>query len=139
MIGSLLSHWYLPSLYEENRFLNVVIAAEAVERIRTQEQGLNFQHALERLAKDAGATFEALVDDVASWSKEVVQLRVNQVVHRGLGEDIDSSRLHVLTESLYYLVVLCLLRECGVPEDAFSNIKQHRRFMHLANRLREVR
>ena len=135
VIGSLLSHWYLPRLYEENRFLNVVIAAEAVERIRTQEQGLNFQRALERLAKDAGSTFEALVDDAESWSKEIVRVRINQIVHRGLGGEVEGSRLYDLTESLYYLVVLCLLRECGVPENAFSNIKQHQRFKQLGHRL----
>ena len=54
VIGSLLSHWYLPSLYEENRFLNVAIAAEAVERIRNREQDLKFQHALERLERMQG-------------------------------------------------------------------------------------
>ena len=139
VIGSLLSHWYLPSLYEENRFLNVVIAAEALERIRTQQQVLNFRHALQRLAKDAGDTFEALVDDIGAWSNEVTRVRVNHVVHRGLGGDINGLRLYDLTESLYYLVVLCLLRECGVPQDAFSNIKQHHRFRQLAHRLREVR
>ncbi len=138
VIGSLLSHWYLPSLYEENRFLNVAIAAEAVERIRTREQDLKFQHALERLAENAGDTFEALVDDVKSWSREVVQVRVNQIVHRGLRGDIDGSRLYDLTESLYYLVVLCLLRECGVSENAFSNIKQHQRFKQLGHRLRRL-
>ena len=135
VIGSLLGHWYLPSLYEENRFLNVAIAAEAVERIRTQEQDLKFQPALERLAENAGDTFEALVDDVKSWSRELVRVRVNQIVHRGLRGDIDGSRLYDLTESLYYLVVLCLLKECGVPENAFSNIKQHQRFRQLARRL----
>ena len=134
--SSLLSHWYLPSLYEENRFMNVVIAAEALERIRTQQQNVNFKKALESLAEDAGDAFEVLVDDVESWAKEVVQVRVNQVVHRGLGGDVDGQRLYDLTESVYYLVVLCLLRECGVPEGAFSSMKQHQRFRQLARRLR---
>ena len=84
----------------------------------------------------SGDTFEALVDDVKSWSREVVQVRVNQIVHRGLRGDIDGSRLYDLTESLYYLVVLCLLRECGVSENAFSNIKQHQIFKQLGHRLR---
>lgn len=136
VVSSLLSHWYLPSLYEENRFLNIVIAAEALERIRTQQQNLNFRYALQRLAKDAGDTFEALVDDVESWSEEITRVRVNKVVHRGLGGDIDGSRLYDLTESLYYLVVICLLKECGVPENAFSSIQQHQRFRQLGHRLR---
>lgn len=76
-------------------------------------------------------TYEPLEKD---WL-EVVKVRVNQIVHRGLGRDIDGSRLYDLTESLYYLVVLCLLKECGVPVSAFSNIKQHQRFRQLGHRL----
>ena len=138
VIRSLLSNWYLPGLYGDIRFLNAAIAAEALERIRTQNQNVNFRRALLNLAKRAGDTFQALVNDIESWSREVTQVRVNQVVHRGLGEDIDPLRLRDLTESLEYLVVLCLLRECGVPETTFSSIQQHGRFVRLADWLREV-
>ena len=54
VIGSLLSHWYLPTMYTDNRFLNIVIAAEAMERIRTGRQNIDFREGLESLARDAG-------------------------------------------------------------------------------------
>ena len=138
VISSLMGNWYLPGLYSDLRFLNAAIAAEALERIKTQKQILDFRRALLSLAKQAGDTFHALVNGIESWSREITQIRVNQVVHRGLGGDIDWSRLYDLTESLYYLVVLCLLKECGVPERAFSRVSQNGRFIELAKRLRCV-
>ena len=40
VIGSLLSHWYLSTIYADNRFLNIIIAAEALERIRLNRKPL---------------------------------------------------------------------------------------------------
>ena len=48
VVGTLLAQWYLPDMHAENRFLNVVIAAEALERIRTGKQKFPFKRALPR-------------------------------------------------------------------------------------------
>ena len=139
VIGSLLSHWYLPDIYVDNRFLNIIIAAEALERIRLNQQNFDFSDGLERLAGYAGRPFEALVQDVKSWVNEVIRIRINSVVHRGLHENIEGTRVFWLSESLYFLVVLCLLRECGVEEGALLKVTRHERFEFTAEQLRNTR
>ena len=135
VIGSLLSHWYLPTMYTDNRFLNIIIAAEALERIRRNRQSVNFSEGLESLADLAGDPFRSLVQDVQPWANEIIRARTNHLVHRGLHGDMDGLRMHWLAESLYFLVVLCLLRECGVPEKVLSKIQQNQRFKHTYEQL----
>ena len=135
VVGVLLSHWYIPRMYVDNRFFNAVTAAEALERIRRNKQSFDFDDALRVLADKAGDAFEDLVGDVECWVKKVVRTRVNNVVHRGLHESEDPD-LYLLSESLYFLVVMCLLRECGVSDGTFDKMQQHRRFKWLADRFR---
>ena len=136
VVGVLLAHWYLPDINVENRFLNVVIAAEALERIRTGKQRFPFKRALSRLAEDAGEIAEVLVGDPNAWAKEVRAMRVRDVVHRGLSEETDYARMYYLSEAIYMLVVVSLLRECGISPTTISNIRDHQRFQWVAEALR---
>ena len=138
-INSLLGHWYLPTIYTDNRLLNIIIAAETLERIRLGEQDFNLSEGLETLATFAGEPFNELVQDVKPWAKEIVIVRANNLVHRGLRGDIESSRMFWLSESLYFLVVFCLLRECGVAEDTLSNISRRQRFRMIAKQLQRTK
>ena len=138
VIDSLMIHWYIPKVSIENRFFNVVTAAEAFARIRRQKQSINFGDELGVLAHEAGGTFGELVGDVISWVKEIVQVRNNNVVHRGLRGGIDGSRLYGLAEAIYFLVVLLLLEECQIPEDAIAKLREHKRFTSLARRLKSL-
>ena len=135
VINSLLSQQYLPLTYIDNRFLNIVVAAEALERIRRNQQNLNFAKTLANLIQYAGDAFKTLVGDIDLWVSRVVRARINNVVHRGLHEN-DEPHLYLLSESVYFLVVLCLLRECGVSKETLSNFQHHGRFTFLAGQLR---
>ncbi len=135
VIGALMNYWYVPGLTQENRFFNVITAAEALARIRTGEQNLNLEKELKNLAENAGDTFVALVGSVDSWANEIVRIRINNVVHRGLHETVDSFRLFVLSESVYFLVVLCLLRDCDVEEGTLASVRKSLRFERIARQL----
>ena len=139
VIGSLLSHWYLPTIYTDNRFLNIIIAAEALERIRLNQQNLNFAKGLKRLVNYAGDPIQSMVSDVEGWVNEIVRVRQNNLVHRGLRGDAEGPRMFWLAESLYFLVVFCLLRECGVPEKVLENIKDHQKFRMIAEQLQSTK
>lgn len=117
VVAALTSRWYAPDLYDELQFFSMVTAAEAFERIRLQEQDVKFKPALKRLAALAGTPFQSMVGDVNRWATRVVRTRNEHVVHRGLCGDPEGESLYWLTGSLYALVVLCLLRECKVPEE----------------------
>ena len=138
VIDSLLSHWYLPAIYTDNRLLNTIIAAEAFERIRLQKRKINFKDALTSLIKLAGAPFRVIVDDIDTWSNEIVRARMNNLVHRGMGGDLEGQRMYVLSESLYFLVVLCLLKECGISEETLSKMQNHQGFRWVEEQLRST-
>ena len=121
------------SLYADSMFFNAVSAAETLYRIQISKQHFKLKRCLKELASSAGDIFSDLVDDVDLWVTEVVETRVMKVVHRGLDNNIEASRLYWLSESLYFLVVICLLRECSVPDDVFDSIRNNLRFNWVAS------
>lgn len=135
VIGTLMNYWYAPEQTEESKFFNVITAAEALARIRVQQQNINFGRELKLLACNAGHAFKALVGDVDSWVNEVVRIRNNNVVHSGLRGYADGFKLFDLSESVYFLVVLCLLRECNVSAGTLAGVQRHQRFARLARQL----
>ena len=135
VLSALMNYWYVPAQTEESKFFNVIAAAEALARIRTQRQNINFKREIKSLACSAGNAFKALVGDVNCWTNEIVRTRINNVVHRGLRGYADSIRLSMLSESVYFLVVICLLQECKVPADALCRVQKHQRFRRLAHQL----
>ncbi len=137
VIGSLMNSIYSPELSEENRFFNAVVAAEALARIKVGKQQVNLGMELASLGHEAGETFKVLVGDIATWAKTIVRTRDNFVVHPGLHEYVNSPQMFFLGESLYLLVILSLLRECGIEESTLKNIGKHQRFKRIADKLRE--
>ncbi len=137
-ISALMNYWYVPAQTEESKFFNVIAAAEALARVRTRRQNLNLGRELKSLTCTAGHAFEALVGDTNRWVSEIVQVRNNNVVHSGLRGYADGFRLSMLSDSVYFLVVLCLLRECEVSADASNRVQEHHRFRKLATQLQDV-
>ena len=138
VIGFLMNCWYEPGMSVENRFANTTIAAEALARIRVGKQKIKFNKALETLADFAGQPFKDLVGDTNSWVTKVVKTRNNHVIHTGLRGSVDASGLYWLSESLYFLVILCLLRECGIAENTLANIGKHQRFRRVTSELQAL-
>ena len=134
VINILLSHKYKPSGFVEHRFFDAVTAVETFARLRSQEKHIN-RYKVKRLSHWAGTTFKALVGDVDHWVDLVWNVRRDSIVHRGLREE-KVSQLLLLAESLYFLMVLCLLRECDAPGRALERIQEHERFIYAASKLR---
>ena len=137
-LAALLSHRYIPRMYTDNRFGNILTAAEALSRVRSGKQHIKLRPSLESLADEAGEPFRAIVLDVGSWAKRVVDTRVLNVVHRGLHEN-DSPNLYALSESVYFLVVMCLLREVGVDSDTLCRIQRSQECQWLSRQLQPDR
>ncbi len=130
-IGSLTHNLYSPNPYSENSFFNACTAAETMRRIQLGQQNLNLSKELPELADHAGDMFKDLIGDVSKWAEKVVRVRINSVVHPGL-RGTDALAASVLADSLHLLVVLCLLEECGVREQASERVQ----FSDRAYRLR---
>ena len=112
VLGFLLSHWYLPKLYLENNFLNVVIALEALENIRPCGK-TSLREALKYHYDSAGAAFQSAVPDRKVWVEITAKLR-GKIAHGTPLRGTEYDQLLPLTDSVYLLTVLSLLRECGI-------------------------
>lgn len=169
VLGSLLTLQYSASLYEENRFLNAISAAESFHRTRFPDslaQPMNefksykrrmlkavkkslgtssklwladqLEHSneirlsgrIDELTKFAG--HKTFTQDAELWT-QVVTLARNRMSHHDEREPFLRSPgdLHILAESVYLLVVLCLLRECELNEAQLSAINEPMRVRKL--------
>ena len=138
VIDRLLSPEYRPPLYVEHKFFDCFTAAEALVRIKKQStKSLNMSKELKELGGLAGGSFDALVGDVDCWVKRVVRSRVNDVFHRGT-QRTKALPLDVMSESLYFLTLLVLLRECAAPDSVFDRIRNHSRFLRCSENWRKL-
>ncbi len=72
----------------------------------------------------------------SAWADEIAKMRAVNVVHPGLGKTVDAAKMFYLSESVYLLVVMSLLRECGVAEQVLANFSNHEKFQWIALQLR---
>ena len=135
VIDALLSPEYRSPWYVESRFFDAITAAETFARIQGQYEHVN-RYKIKQLGRRVGDPFEALVGDVDKWADRVWDARRDDLVHRGLSE-VKPPTLYTMSESLYFLVVLSLLKECGAPGDAFASIQNHHRFRRCSEEWRE--
>lgn len=133
VIQSLTALHFIPRDFLDARLLTAAAAADALARIHTSGSARYYDDRLAHLQKLAGQVFADLVSDGALWRKVVVEAR-NNVAHGDAREDYQNFRppTEHITASLYYLVLLCLLRLAGVPEGPFDNARQQSHFAQLA-------
>lgn len=91
------------------------------------------------LAQHAGSAFVALCDDPKSWTTVVTESR-NRLTHHDKERAINfqSGDLYFLTESVFALVMLCLLRECRVSEETLAAIGASGSMRFLHGKLTEI-
>lgn len=132
-INSLLSVKYTPNLYMENKLINIMIAAEAFERVRCNKRGkLRLEYALNSLVQYAGDLFVNLVGDTQTWIKKATIMR-NEIVHRQSMEQIEILWLDFITDSSYWLIIICLLKECHVNDTVLQHISNINDFKRIKN------
>lgn len=173
VVASLLSIRYSGGLYAENRFNNVISAAESFHRLRFPDGvksqaefeqlvqalveaapkehqkwlGKQLQFAneprlwqrLNQMTKHAGAAFTALYEKPGTWVEVVTQSR-NRLVHHDKDQPVEfqPGDLHFLAESVFLLVMLCLLRECDIDDKAFAAIAKSSSVKFLRAKLTEL-
>ena len=107
----------------ESNFIRLVIAVEAFARIKKGKQSINFKKELrDMITKEAR-------ENAKDLSAKIVKFRNNLVFHRGLRGDFSIHELYRLSESMYCLLILCLLRECGLREEILTRVRSHQYVM----------
>lgn len=137
-LGRVMATRYAEAMFVSDRLLNCSAALESFDRQRTGYEGSKFKTRLERCATVAGDPFTRLVGDTSKWA-EAVRLERDDVAHHfGRRMRTSANETYYLWQSLYWLFTICMLRECGAPNEVFEQFQQHRAYRRVLSRVQEV-
>lgn len=125
-LGRVMTTRYQRGMFTSDRFLNCAAALESFDRSRTGTTQSAFQTRIKRCAGIAGDGFRRLVgDDVHAWAMAVKADRDDIAHHFGRRMKEDTPDQYYLYQSLYWLFILCMLREANMPDVVFEKIEAH--------------
>ncbi len=119
-INASLSHKFIPDLYEENKFVNIIIAIEAIAKAQGSKD--NIEHILKKIIKEVSSIFSSLVGDTEKWVNEFVIMR-NDIIHSQRLDTLDYNNLSFLTKTSYLLIIIWLLQECQVLDRVVDDLQ----------------
>lgn len=137
-LGRVMASRYRQGLFVEDRLFHRATAIEAFARTRIGYKNVKLPGALKHCHELAGDHFSTLVGDPESWSAVVKSNRNDIGHHLDKRSDQGGGSKYYLAESLYWLFVLCMLREADAPEAAFTRIKNHPEWAWLGPRVQAV-
>jgi hypothetical protein len=129
VISRLTSMRYTRRLAYEDALLRVVAAADSLHReVYPRDEFTKSRKMLRELAEYAGYPFSMAVPNVADWAHTVITERDNAAHNKGL--DVSKPALATpLVESVYFLVLIALLRKADAPETAFESVRKSQPFV----------
>jgi hypothetical protein len=137
-LGRVMGTRYAKEMFVSDRLLNCSAALEAFDRDSTKNTGSKFKTRLQRCAYLAGTPFTNLVGDVSRWA-ETIRLERDDVAHHfGRRMRTSGSETYYLWQSLYWLYVICILRDGGAPEEVFDHLQRHGQYKWLIPQIRAV-
>lgn len=91
------------------------------------------------IAEYCGQSFAEFTGDVQLWARIVVMLR-NRLTHHDPNQGIprQPADLSHITESVYIMTMLALLRECGISEAVYGDFQKSRRIAFVRSQLAEL-
>ncbi len=128
---------FMPPQFVDARFLSVAVSADALARIHSSGSVTTYRQRLIYLGDLAGEVFADLVGDVQLWSKVVTEER-NNVAH---GENKSAHQqyrppIRLIGRSVYYLVILCLMRLLDVDDSALDGVRKKKWYWQLQKTFR---
>lgn len=129
---------YSSSMFVEDRVAHCVAALEGFDRTRHsgKDDGTHLSDRIRRCAQYAGAPFVELLggEPIELWTGRAKDRR------HALGHHLDSFREntslveHELGDQLYWLAVLCFLREAEAPDRVFERLSDNSTFRWVTQR-----
>jgi ApeA N-terminal domain 1 len=137
-LGRVMGTRYAKGMFVSDRLLNCAAALEAFDRASTGNKGTKFKTRMQRCAALAGDPFTNLVGDVSRWA-ETIRLERDDVAHHfGRRMRTTGSETYYLWQSLYWVFVICILRDSGAPEEVFDHLQRHAQYQWLVPRIQAV-
>lgn len=129
---------YSEAAYSTDNLLSCAAALESYDREKHGDKRVNFIDRLRRCIEVGGKVFSDLVGDTEVWAGAVKDNR-NWVAHHLESIDGASAEQIVLSDSAYWLFVICLLRDSEAPDAAFESMRGHADYRRLQRQLATVR
>lgn len=135
VISRLVSMRYARRLAYEDALLRVVAAADSLHRVvfprkdRTKSRIM-----LQELGDFAGYPFRDAVPNLEDWAHAVITERDNAAHNKGLAVS-EPALTTPLVDSVYFLVLVGLLRRGGVPDTAFTGLRSSQPFVWPMKRI----
>jgi hypothetical protein len=121
-------------MFVSDQLLHRAAGLEGFDRTRTGiKKGVEFKKRLLNCVGLAGQPFDTLVLNTAAWATRVTHER-NDAAHT-LGLSSAATEQYFLARSLYWLYVICLLREAQLPDAVFKHIARNPEFGLVRERL----
>jgi hypothetical protein len=130
-LGRVMSTRYSPQMFVSDRLLNCAAALEAFDRVSTGFGGSKFKTRMIRCAKLAGSAFTDLVGDIDQWAESIRLSRDDLAHHLGRTPERKGSTQYFLGQSVYWLFVLCMLREAEARAEVFDQIAGSQQLLWL--------
>lgn len=141
-LARVMATMYSRGMYISDRVLNCAAAVERYDKKRngtaspTRRKGeISFKEQVIRCATYAGPEFQDLVGDVDAWGATFKAHRTEVAHHLEIGEDSPNDALGVAMAARW-MFLLCLFRDCGMPQDVFQGVAQSGDWRWLKSRLR---
>ena len=129
IISRLVSMRYTRRLAYEDALLRVVAAADSLHRVVfPRKEWTKSRTMLRELGEFAGYPFHDAVPNLEDWAHAVVTERDNAAHNKGLAVS-EPALATPLVESVYFLVLVGLLRRARVPDTAFTGLRSSQPFV----------
>ncbi|MEV7046621.1 HEPN domain-containing protein [Amycolatopsis sp. NPDC051061] len=140
-LGRVMNTLYRAGLFVQDKFLSRVAALESMHMTWSGKTGRNSLHGrLTPLAKQLGGdVFEKLVprNKRSSWVQKVVDER-HDIAHHLKGSSHGNAERFFLSETVYWLFVICMLREADAPDACFEHLARNPRFVWRAEQIATI-
>ena len=138
-LGRVMATRYAKRMFVSDILLNVAASLEAFDRTATGFVSSTFRTRLNRCVVLAGEPLGSLVgSETGAWVDMVKAHRDDVAHHSGYFINDDSSTQFFLGQSLYWLFVLCMLREASAPDVVFRRVQNHQDFLYLAPKIQSA-
>lgn len=137
-IGRVMVTRHRASQMLDDKLFNRAAALEGLDRIRHNHDRRSFYERMMRCQDLAGASFTGTMGAPDRWARALKAARVDLAHHTDRIPARNIERLHWLSESAYFLFVMCMLRLAGAPDSLFDRIAQNQRFTGTGRRLQTV-
>lgn len=139
-LGRVMATRYSDDMYLEDRIMNVSAALDSFDMHRRGTgKWVEYSKRVRRCVDLAGQPFlDLIATDPTRWVRTVVDTRDDLAHHRERFRVDGSIGEHLLSEQLFWLFAICMLRVADAPSAVFESIGRHAQFRWLTERAKEA-